>query len=133
MEGQANDVQKVLDTVPSIYRGPGGAIAVLRNGELVAEKTWGYANMDERIPVKPETLMPICSISKQMVCILLQDLERKPTAEMAANGAFSTQVEKALRKLLPQEVIWDSGLTLRHLVDMQSGLRDYWALAMICK
>jgi CubicO group peptidase (beta-lactamase class C family) len=131
MTSLAHDAQQILDTVPSLHRGPGGAVAVLQNGELIAEKTWGYANLDERIPVKPQTLMPICSISKQMTRALLMDLEDNPTPEMAANGVFETQVANALRKLLPQQAIWDTGLTIKHLCDMQSGLRDYWALTMI--
>lgn len=126
-----DDVQRILDSVPLLHRGPGGALAVLRNGELIAEKTWGYANLSERIAITPQTLMPICSISKQMTCVLLIDLEDNPTPEIAANGAFDTQVANALRKLLPQQVIWDAGLTVKHMCDMQSGLRDYWALAML--
>ncbi|KIW05686.1 uncharacterized protein PV09_03548 [Verruconis gallopava] len=132
MRVQAQDVQRILDTIPVQYRGPGGALAVLKDGEVIAQKTWGYANMDERIPVTPKTLMPICSISKQMLCALLFDLEENPPPEVATNGPFAEQMEAALRKMAPEAITKDSGLTIRHLCDMQSGLRDYWALGMIC-
>jgi CubicO group peptidase (beta-lactamase class C family) len=127
----AEEVQKVLETIPSQFRGPGGALAVIKDGELVAQKTWGYANLEKRIPVTSKTLMPICSISKQMLCALLFDLEENPPAELAAKGPFAEQMDKALKEMVPEAVSKDSGLTVRNLVDMQSGLRDYWALAMI--
>src|ERR1700760_4579377 len=131
MAGKAQDIQQILETIPVQYRGPGGALAVLKDGEVVAQKTWGYANMDKRTPVNSKTLMPICSISKQMVCALLFDLEENPPPEIAANGTFAEQMEQALRKMVPESLTKDTGLTVRHLCDMQSGLRDYWALAMI--
>jgi CubicO group peptidase (beta-lactamase class C family) len=132
MSKQAQEIQQILETIPSVYRGPGGAIAVLKDGELIAEKTWGYADLNRRIPVTSQTLMPICSISKQMVCALLMDLENNPPPEVAANGPFEEQMEKALRDLIPKSLTSNNSLTVRHLCDMQSGLRDYWALAMIC-
>jgi len=132
MAKQAQEVQQILEAIPSLYRGPGGAVAVLKDGEVIAEKTWGYADLDRRIPVTTQTLMPICSISKQMVCALLMDLENNPPPELAANGPFEEQMEMTLRDMIPKSLIHNSSLTVRHLCDMQSGLRDYWALAMIC-
>jgi CubicO group peptidase (beta-lactamase class C family) len=132
MAKQVQDVQQILETMPSLYRGPGGAIAVLKDGELVAEKIWGYADLDRRIPITSQTLMPICSISKQMVCALLMDLENNPPPDLAASGPFKEQMETNLRDMIPKSLMQDNGLTIRHLCDMQSGLRDYWALAMIC-
>jgi CubicO group peptidase (beta-lactamase class C family) len=132
MAKQAQEVQQLLDTIPTLYRGPGGAVAVIKGGELIAEKTWGYADLDRRIPVTSQTLMPICSISKQMVCALLMDLENNPPPELAADGSFGEQMEINLRNMIPKSLIRDNDLTVRHLCDMQSGLRDYWALAMIC-
>jgi CubicO group peptidase (beta-lactamase class C family) len=97
MAKQVQEVQEILETIPSLYRGPGGAIAVLKDGELIAQKTWGYAGMDKRIPITSQTLMPICSISKQMVCALLLDLESNPPPELAANGPFGEQMETTTR------------------------------------
>ena len=131
MAVQSEEVQQILESIPSQYRGPGGALAVLKDGEVIAQKTWGYANLDKRTKVHPKTLFPICSISKQMVCALLFDLEENPPPEVAKNGSFANQMDAALKKMVPEALTNDSGLTIRHLCDMQSGLRDYWALAMI--
>ena len=39
----------VLHRIPRAYPGPGGAIAVLRRGEVLARHAWGYANAERRI------------------------------------------------------------------------------------
>ncbi|OOF94127.1 hypothetical protein ASPCADRAFT_397797 [Aspergillus carbonarius ITEM 5010] len=124
------NIQDILETVPSRYRGPGGAVAVVKNGELVGEHVWGYADLRNRIPMKTSTLMPICSITKQMLCLILKDLERNPTPEMAKRGNVPQQWSAILRQLVPRELIEDTGLRLDHLYNNQSGIRDYWAMSM---
>ncbi|KAJ5938973.1 beta-lactamase/transpeptidase-like protein [Penicillium verhagenii] len=124
-------VQEILDSIPLKYRGPGGAIAVVKDGELIGQRVWGYADIDKRIPLTPEIRMPICSITKQFVCALLMDLKRNPTPEMTAKGDVQAQFSEALRELVRPELTQDSGLTLDNLCDMQSGLRDYWAMTAL--
>jgi CubicO group peptidase (beta-lactamase class C family) len=75
--------------------------------------------------------MGLCQ-SGQTVCALLMDLENNPPPALAANGPFKEQVEASLRDMLPKSLKDGNSITVRHLCDMQSGLRDYWALAMIC-
>lgn len=57
--------QRLEHDVPSAFRVPGGAAAVIKDGELIAKHSWGYANIDTREPVTTNTIFPICSISKQ--------------------------------------------------------------------
>lgn len=130
------DIQKILEIAPTLYRGPGGAAAVLKDGELVGEHTWGFADLDKRIPMKNTTQMPICSISKQFLCQLLFDLERNPTPAMSkteGSGDFWSQLSEELSRMLPQELVEqsDGGLMIADLCNMQSGLRDYWALTTL--
>ncbi|KAJ5629403.1 beta-lactamase/transpeptidase-like protein [Penicillium herquei] len=123
--------QKIIDTIPLRYRGPGGAIAVLKDGEVIAQRVWGYADVDKRIPLTAEMQMPICSISKQFFCALLLDLKRNPTPAMLAKGDIEAQFTEKLREVLHPDLTRDSGITLENLVDMQSGLRDYWAMTAL--
>ena len=44
--------------------GIGGAVAVLKDGEVLLRHAWGWADQDRRIPFTPATLFRICSISK---------------------------------------------------------------------
>lgn len=120
-------VQRVLETIPDLYRGPGGAVAVLKDGELIGQHVWGYADVDQRIAMKSDTLVPICSITKQLVAAAMLDLERNPPPEIAAHGDVRTQLTDKIREMLRPE-LHDSGMTVDYLCDMQSGFRDYWAL-----
>ncbi|KAH8880947.1 beta-lactamase-type transpeptidase [Thozetella sp. PMI_491] len=132
MATTAENVQQILQKVPQLYRGPGGAVAVVKDGELVGEHVWGYANLNKHIPLASDTIMPICSISKQMVCGLLTDLERNPTPVMRERGTDAkTQFSDELRRLLRPELFDNTGLELRHLCNNQSGIRDYWALTVL--
>ncbi|WP_236173200.1 D-aminopeptidase [Pseudomonas pseudonitroreducens] len=125
------DIQQILDSLPVSYRGPGGAIAVLKDGRLAGQQVWGFADLEKRIAMTDQTPVPICSITKQMVCAVLKDLERHPTALMA-NGASLAQADStALKYLLPAEIGPRSEVTLQHLCDNQSGIRDYWAMTLL--
>ena len=54
----------ILAALPHLYRGPGGSAAIIKDGQVLAKRSWGYANLDHRAPMTPETILPICSISK---------------------------------------------------------------------
>jgi CubicO group peptidase (beta-lactamase class C family) len=130
MAGSSGKIQSLLEKVPSLYRGPGGAVAVLKDGELVGQHVWGYANLEERIPMEISTPMPICSITKQMVCMILVYLQRNPTPEMAKRGDVRKQLEESLREIVPEELLENTGLDIEELCNNQSGIRDYWAMSM---
>lgn len=128
----SDSISKVLEEVPALYRGPGGAIAVLKDGKLVGQQVWGFADLEQRIPLTADTIMPICSISKQMVLGLLTDLEHNPTPAMVARGVDpAKQFSDELGKLLNPVLLKETGLTIQRLGNMQSGLRDYWAMTVL--
>jgi CubicO group peptidase (beta-lactamase class C family) len=133
MAAPKSSISEILADVPSRFRGPGGAVAVIKNGELLGQKCWGYADLKRRIPMTADMMMPICSISKQMLCGLLTDLERTPTPAMVAQGDEpSKQFADQLRELLHPGLFQyaNKKLTMKHLCNNQSGLRDYWALSV---
>lgn len=126
-------ISNILTDIPTRFRGPGGAVAVLQDGKLLGQQCWGYADLKQRIPMTADTMMPICSISKQMLCGLLTDLERNPTPAMVAQAdepskQFQDQLDQLLHPGLFEERGWK--LTMKHLCNNQSGLRDYWALTV---
>ncbi|KAL0253425.1 hypothetical protein SLS55_010404 [Diplodia seriata] len=123
-------VERILLTVPGQYRGPGGAIAVLHDGELVGQHVWGFADLDRRIPMTPATLFPICSTTKQMFCQAILDLERNPPP--ALGGNVRQKLTAAITALLGPDLFpGPDGMTIDNLWDMRSGLRDYWALCTL--
>lgn len=64
-------IQKTLENldellVPYInkHKLPGLAVGIIRDGKLVETKSYGYADLERKIPVSPETVFRIGSISK---------------------------------------------------------------------
>ncbi|KAF4448894.1 hypothetical protein F53441_7756 [Fusarium austroafricanum] len=123
-------VSDVLKSIPSRIRGPGGAVAVLSDGALVDHRVWGYADFNLRIPMTTDTQIPICSISKQMLCGLVADLERNPTPKLKEKGDVREQFEDKLKELLP-ELAKNGDLRLDDLCNNRSGIRDYWAITLL--
>jgi D-aminopeptidase len=114
----ASALDQVLAALPNRYMGPGGAVAVVRDGEVLARHCWGWADAERRIPFTPLTMSLICSISKQFTCSLLLDQFPDPTV-----------LDPALRRRLP--LLEGEAPGILDLAHNQSGLRDYWAVAML--
>lgn len=111
-------LDEVLRSIPSEYRGPGGAFAVLRNGEVLARHAWGYADLERHIPMTVETLMPMCSISKEFTCAALLEVLGDPSV-----------LDEAVRRYL--HLLDGAVPRAADLCNNQSGLRDYWALTVL--
>jgi D-aminopeptidase len=111
-------LDRLLETLPRAYPGPGGAVAVLRGGEVLVRHAWGWANAERRIAFSPRTLFRICSITKQFTCALVLDAFADPSV-----------LDGDVRARLPKLV--EAAPSALHLCHNQSGLRDYWALAML--
>lgn len=100
------------------YPGPGGAVAVLRHGDVLVRHAWGFANAERRIPFTPRTLFRMCSITKQFTCAALLDAMPDPTV-----------LDPELKARLP--LLGGPAPGILDLCHNQSGLRDYWAVAML--
>lgn len=111
-------LDRALELLPRTYPGPGGAVAVLRNGETLVRHAWGWANAERRIPFSPRTLFRMCSITKQFTCALVLDAFPDPSVLDADVHARLPNLQQAPPGAL-------------HLCHNQSGLRDYWAVAML--
>jgi D-aminopeptidase len=111
-------LERLLEDLPRAYPGPGGAVAVLRRGEVLIRHAWGWANAERRIPFTPRTLFRMCSITKQFTCGLVLDAFPDPSVLDGDVSARLPRLEQAAPSAL-------------HLCHNQSGLRDYWAVAML--
>ncbi|RVT90095.1 D-aminopeptidase [Rhodovarius crocodyli] len=111
-------LDSLLATLPRAYPGPGGAVAVLRRGEVIARHAWGFANAELRIPFTPRTLFRMCSITKQFTC-----------GVMLSEFADPTVLDRDVAARLP--LLEQPAPGALHLAHNQSGLRDYWAVAML--
>jgi D-aminopeptidase len=107
-----------LQALPRTYPGPGGAVAVLRAGETLVRHAWGWANAERRIAFTPGTLFRMCSITKQFTCAAVLDAFPDPSV-----------LDADIRARLPN--LRQAAPGALHLCHNQSGLRDYWAVAML--
>src|SRR5208282_1827755 len=67
-----------LDASFAVPQGsPGYAVAVIKDGRFVYRKGFGLANLDDAVPITPETSFHLASVSKQFtaaaVALLLLD------------------------------------------------------------
>jgi D-aminopeptidase len=115
---RAGRLDRVLRSLPRAYPGPGGACAVLREGEVLERHAWGWANAERRIAFTPQTLFRMCSITKQFTCAVVLDACHDPSL-----------LDTDVRTRLP--LLEQAAPAARHLCHNQSGLRDYWAVAML--
>ena len=97
---------------------PGCSLAVIENGKIVYERGYGLANLEHNIPITPDTVFYIGSLSKQFVamCIVL----------LAKQGKLS--LDDNIRTYIPEIPEYSAPITIRHLILHTSGLRDYLTL-----
>lgn len=111
-------LERAIATLPQRYPGPGGVAGIVKDGKVVLRHSWGYADLATRQLMTAETLVPICSITKQLTCAALLDAVGDPA-----------ELDRALDAYLP--LLEGKRPTVAHLCHNQSGLRDYWALTVL--
>ncbi len=97
---------------------PGGAVAVMRDGEVLLRKAWGLADVQAGLPFTPQTVFHVCSLTKQFTTTALLLLEEEGRVDLDASvRAVLTELPGVFAPLTP-----------RHLATNTSGLRDYMVL-----
>jgi len=116
----ATDPVGKVDQLMSAYDGnsPGAAIGVLRGGKLVMAKGYGRASLEYPSPIGPRTMFHVASVSKQFTAFAVILLAR--------DGKLS--LDDDVRKYIPELPDPGSTITLRHLLNHTSGVRDQWDL-----
>src|SRR6266852_5718955 len=97
---------------------PGCALGVYRDGKIVYAKGYGLANLEENVAITPQTVFDIGSTSKQFTAASILLLEKQ--------GKLS--INDDVRKYIPELPDYGQKVTILHLLNHTSGLRDYLAL-----
>src|SRR3989441_361773 len=97
---------------------PGCALGVYRDGKIIYSKGYGLANLEENVPITPESVFDIGSTSKQFTAASILLLEER--------GKLS--VNDDIRKYIPELPDYGQKITVLHLLNHTSGLRDYLTL-----
>ena len=97
---------------------PGCAVALIRGGGVTDVRRFGLAIMETGAGIGPETRFNIASMSKQFTGAAV--------ALLIADGVLSE--DDSVRRHIPELPERFGGLTVRHLLGHQSGLRNHMAL-----
>ena len=119
-------VATAVDRVFDMYRGtegPGCAVGVARNGQVVHLRGYGLANLETRTPISASSIFHVASVSKQFTAMAILLLER--------DGGLS--LDDDIRKYVPEIPDYGTTITIRHLLTHTSGLRDQWDLLSMAR
>src|SRR6267143_5550906 len=97
---------------------PGCALGVYRDGKTIYLKGYGLANLEESVPITTQSVFDIGSTSKQFSAVSILLLEKQ--------GKLS--VNDDVRKYIPELPDYGQKITILHLLNHTSGLRDYLTL-----
>ena len=100
---------------------PGCALAVIRAGHILYKRGYGMANLELGVPIRPESIFDIGSVSKQFTAMSVVLLARQ--------GVLSLDDE--IQKYLPEIPFIGHKITIRHFLNHTSGMRDYLGLMFL--
>lgn len=100
---------------------PGCVIGIVRNDSLIYAKGYGLANLEYSVPNTPETIYHMASVSKQFTGFAIVLLEKEGKLKL----------DDDIHKYLPWFPDLKEKITIRHLLNHTSGIRDQWQLLAI--
>lgn len=93
---------------------PGCALAIIKDDQIIYKRGYGMADLERGVPISPETVFHVGSISKQFTAMTILML--------AQQGKLS--VDDDIRKFIPEMPDYGTPVTVRQLLLHTSGLRD---------
>src|SRR4051794_3354138 len=75
-EGEGEPAAKIDQLLRTAFPadGPGAAVLVVQNEQVVLRKGYGMANLELGVPVDPANVFRICSITKQVTAVAILQL-----------------------------------------------------------
>ena len=112
---QADKIDEYVDSEMQKQHIPGLALLVIKDGQIVKAKGYGYANVELKVPVTAETIFQSGSMGKQFTAsaVMLLVQEGKLQLDDKVSKYFDGTPES-----------WKD-ITIRHLLTHTSGLPDY--------
>jgi CubicO group peptidase (beta-lactamase class C family) len=118
--GQATDTVKLIDALFTSWNNatPGGAIAISRNDKIIYNKAFGLADLEHNIPNTTTTIFESGSVAKQFTAMSILLLE--------SEGKLSLKDD--VRKYVPELPTYQAPITIQHLLNHTSGLKDWGSI-----
>jgi CubicO group peptidase (beta-lactamase class C family) len=118
---EEKDLGAAIDElVKKTYRAgePGAAVIVVKDGKTVFRKGYGMANMELGVPIEPDMIFRLGSITKQFTAVAILML--------AEQGKLSISDE--ITKYLPDYPTRGHKITIEHLLTHTSGIKSYTSI-----
>jgi CubicO group peptidase (beta-lactamase class C family) len=122
LSAQARDLTPLVNRVFARWdstTGPGCAVGIDRAGNPRFTRAFGEADLEYDIPNRPQTIFEAGSISKQFTAAA--------TVLLAVDGKLNLADD--VRKYVPELPTYERPVTIRHLLNHTSGLRDWGEIA----
>src|SRR5438067_7211779 len=100
---------------------PGCAVGVATDGKAVLAKAYGMADLEHDVKNTPDTIFEAGSVSKQFTAAAVLLLARE--------GKLS--LDDPVKKYVPELPQYETPITIRHLLNHTSGLRDWGSVAAL--
>jgi CubicO group peptidase (beta-lactamase class C family) len=98
---------------------PGAAVSVVKDGKLFFTKGYGYADLENKIPVDPEqTIFSIGSVGKLFTWTAVMQLVEQGKLDLDTD--VNTYLDFHIPDTYPQPI------TLKHLLTHTAGFEDLW-------
>lgn len=98
------------------YNVPGASIAILKNDRLMTTAVAGVTNLDTRVPVTPDTVFQIGSITKPITTTLVMQLVDEGKVDL------DTPIVNYLPEFRVADLAVSRRVTARHFLSHQSGI-----------
>jgi CubicO group peptidase (beta-lactamase class C family) len=117
-DAQVPNIMSALDSIFAAYAEPGrpgAGVLVVKDGQVVASRSYGLADVDQRTPASDATNYRLASLSKQFTATAMMLLVR--------DGRL--RLDDRVSDLLPGMPAHGRDVTIRHLLTHTSGLWAY--------
>jgi CubicO group peptidase (beta-lactamase class C family) len=97
---------------------PGMVVMAVRKGKVIYRKAFGSANLEQGVPLKPDMVFRIGSITKQFTAIGI--------LQLAEQGKL--KLSDSVQQYVPDFPAKGHTITIEHLLTHTSGIPDYMAI-----
>ena len=103
--------------------GPGATALIAKNGKVIYRKAFGKANLELNVPMKPENVFELGSITKQFTAVAILMLQEQ--------GKLSLQDD--ITKYISDYPVHGKKITVHQLLNHTSGIKSYTSIPSFMK
>jgi CubicO group peptidase (beta-lactamase class C family) len=100
------------------YKIPGCAVAITDHGKVVYQSTYGYVNVEKKLPVAPDSRFRLGSVTKMFTAMAIMQLVEQGKVDLEA------PVEQYIPDLKIKQLKAGNPVRIRHLLTHTSGFTD---------